>query len=236
MNSSKPQFSFAISIHDRGPEGSVFLEELLDSISYQYYKNFEVIISDSSNRLDYKKIIDRYKKIININHLNSDQRFLSSNINNALKNCKGKYIKIMFSDDLIISPFMLIYLKIIFSLSRKTWIVLASYDFRGYKNQKINILRGRKPKWNDKILFGENTISGPSVIAFKNFKNNFFDENVILLMDCEFYYRMRNNFGNPYFSSRFYIANRVHINQEQNSISSEEKEEDIEYLKIKYSL
>ena len=142
----------------------------------------------------------------------------------------------MFSDDLIISPFLLIYLKIMFKLTRNTWIVLASYDFSGYKNQKIKILRGRKPKWNDKILFGENTISGPSVIAFKNDRNNFFDENVKLLMDCEFYYRMRNIYGNPRFSSRFYIANRVHLNQQQNSISSEVKEEEIEYLKIKYSL
>lgn len=230
-NKNTPFLSIAISLHDRGELGNAFIRELLESIDVQIYKNFEVIISDSSNREDYAQTIKFFENNLNIKHLKSNYSHLSDNINFAIKNCVGKYIKIVFSDDLFLSKYLTTYLFFIHRILKKKWLLLASYDFKKNESRSFKIVAGRKPKWNDKLLFGINTISSPSVLSFINFENNLFDNNLRLLMDCEFYYRLKKKYNNPYYSHRFFIGNRVHINQDQNSVSEENKNLEIEYIK-----
>lgn len=230
-NKETPFFSIAVSLHDRGELGNEYIKELLESIEFQIYKNFEVVISDSSNRKDYAQTIKFFSKNLNIKHLKSTYSHLSDNINFAIKNCQGKYIKIVFSDDLFLTKYLTIYLFLIHKILKKKWLLLSSYDFKKDEYGSLKIVAGRKPKWNDKLLFGINTISSPSVLSFINFENNLFDNNLRLLMDCEFYYRLKKKYNNPYYSHRFFVGNRVHINQEQNSVSEESKNLEIEYIK-----
>ena len=62
---------------------------------------------------------------------------------------------------------------------------------------KIDPARGRKPKWNNKLLIGNNTISSPSVLLFQNGLEMYFDEKVRFLMDTEFYWRFKSIHGPP---------------------------------------
>lgn len=223
-------FSIVIPVHARGDEGLLYFTELLDSINSQYFKNFEVIVSDSSGTDSYKNILLKYK--FSKTHLRSTALNSSSNLNLAIKNATGDFIKVMFSDDLIISDLMLSYLFIVTKLFKKKWILLSSYDFKKYKSnsKKIDIVRGRKPRWNNKLLIGENTISSPSVLLFKNGLEMYFDERVRLLMDTEFYWRFKSLHGLPYFSSKFYIANREHKGQDQNFIDDKTKIKEQNYV------
>jgi len=235
MTKNKYYFSITIPVHDRGGEGLTYFTELLDSINSQYFNNYEVVVSDSSEGDLYKNILKQYK--FDSKHIRSNALNLSSNTNVALKNAEGLYIKVMFSDDLIISKLMLNYLFLITKFVKNNWILLSSYDFKKYKknSKKIDILRGRKPKWNDKLLIGVNTISSPSVLLFKNNLDMYFDEKVRLLMDTEFYWRFKSRYGLPYFSSRFYVANREHEGQDQNFIDDETKIKEIKYVMDKHS-
>ena len=61
MSSNNHYFSFVIPVHDRGQEGQIYFIELLDSINSQYFKNFEVIVSDSSGSDLFKNILKQYK-------------------------------------------------------------------------------------------------------------------------------------------------------------------------------
>ena len=223
MTKKKHYFSIVIPVHDRGGEGLAYFTELLNSINSQYFKNYEVVVSDSSNTDLYLNLLNRYK--FNKKHIRTKALNSSSNLNIAIKNATGEYIKVMFSDDLIISNLLLNYLFLITKLFKNKWLLLSSYDFKKYKknSKKIDILRGRKPSWNNKLLIGVNTISSPSVLLFKNNLEIYFDEKVRLLMDTEFYWRFKSLHGMPYFSSRFYVANREHDGQDQNFIDDETK-------------
>jgi glycosyltransferase involved in cell wall biosynthesis len=231
VDTVNPFLTFAISLHDRGKIGNTFIRELLESINNQLYKNFEVVISDSSNRSDYSKTIASFENSLNIKHLSSGYSHISDNINFAIKNSKGQYIKIMFSDDLVLSRFLTTYLLLIYKIFKKKWVLFSSYDFKRDENVYFGIVNGRKPKWNDKLLYGINTISSPSVMSFVNFENNLFDNNLNLLMDCEFYFRLKEKYGNPYYSHRFYIGNRIHSEQWQNTISQKSRKIEMEYVR-----
>ena len=77
-----------------------FLRELLNSIKKQDYKNFEVIISDSSNEDVYKKVINEFEDEFKILHIPSKFKTLARNASNALSEASGDIVKPMFSDDI----------------------------------------------------------------------------------------------------------------------------------------
>ena len=70
------------------------------------------------------------------------------------------------------------------------------------------------PTWNDDLLKGVNSISSPSVMAFKNDKvKERFDEDVTMMMDCEMYYRLDKVHGQPVYLHDELVSNRVHDEQ-----------------------
>jgi hypothetical protein len=60
-----------------------------------------------------------------------------------------------------------------------------------------------------------------------------FDENLIMLMDCEMYYRLHNKYGEPYIIRDLLVCNRQHKNQLQN-LNQDKLSEEIDYCKNKY--
>ena len=80
---------------------------------------------------------------------------------------------------------------------------------------------------------GVNTLSSPSILALKNGLEEFFDENLIMLMDCDMYYRLYPTLGNPVVLKDIHISNREHQNQTQRS-NEHLIPEEIDYLKKKH--
>jgi len=78
-----------------------FLKRLLDSISIQTYRDYEVIISDDSPDNSVEKLVTSYKdKIAHIIYLsNSTPRGMPDNWNHAIAKSKGEWKKIMHDDD-----------------------------------------------------------------------------------------------------------------------------------------
>ena len=100
---------------------------------------------------------------------------------------------------------------------------MSSYDFRSKINNKIVPLTGRVPMWNKKLLIGKNTIGAPSVIAYRSEFKEGFDINLRYLIDCDFYFRLMSKYGEPYFSSKYYIGIRHHQEQETELINNIDK-------------
>jgi hypothetical protein len=90
------------------------------------------------------------------------------------------------------------------------------------------------PSWNDQILYGVNTISSPSVLSFINEEIVFFDENLTMLMDCEYYYQLYKKYGLPRVVSDILISNRMHQFQISSRYDKNINEE-INYVKQKYN-
>ena len=92
------------------------------------------------------------------------------------------------------------------------------------------------PHWNDNIILGINTISSPSVLSFKNKIDLKFDENLVMLMDCDFYYALYKEFGYPYILIDCLVTQRSHELQISKSYDFKNFQSEINYVKNKYQL
>ena len=90
------------------------------------------------------------------------------------------------------------------------------------------------PRWNNKILEGVNTISSPSVLSFLNCKDIlYFDEELTMLMDCEYYYQLYKKYGLPFIIKEPLISNRIHRYQ-ISSMYNKDINKEISYIKNKH--
>ena len=77
------------------------VEQLLNSIVEQDYKDYEVNISDDSTNEETEKMVENFRnRIERLNYRHNQKPFGHIfNWNEAIKMATGEYIKIMFSDD-----------------------------------------------------------------------------------------------------------------------------------------
>jgi hypothetical protein len=137
-------------------------------------------------------------------------------------NSTGSWVKILFQDDFLYDEFALENThKIITENPDKKWF--ASYC--EHSNDGVSFYRPFYAKWNDRMLYGVNTISSPSVITIKNDESRlFFDKNYIWLMDCDYYQRYFNKFGLPIIIPHITVVNRTWGSQLTNTIPNDVKE------------
>lgn len=223
--------SLAVPVYDMKGEGVKFLQKNLRSILSQKIDfDLEIIVSDQS--LDYN--IENFLKVFpneSVKYFREPNRGNHScNTNNALKNCKGEFIKILYQDDYFMDEFSL--KKNIDSLknSDKKWLVSACCHSR----DGIHVERPFYPVWNDNMLYGENTYSAPSVVTIKKETADIlFDENILYMPDVEYYYRMRKSYGDPFYLREITVVNMTHPNQTQNLIH-DKMQNDLNYIKQKH--
>jgi glycosyltransferase involved in cell wall biosynthesis len=225
-----PKISICIPVWEQHGVGLQYLIDLIKTIELQTFKDFEIVISDHSKNDN----IFHYLTSLN-GHLVKYTRFLKnygngvSNLNQALKLASGEIIKIMFQDDFMISPDCLKITYDTFQNTQCDWLVCGS----NHTSDGIKFYREIIPHWNDNILYGNNTISSPSVLSIKNNNINFFDENLTMLMDVEYYYRQKLRSGIPIVIPDCLISNRIHSNQISARYDKNINDE-IEYIKKKY--
>lgn len=232
----KPRFSICIPVWEQHGFGLKYLKDLVDSIMWQSFKDFEIVISDHSvsdeiyefvtdlNQVTYYNL-DKVKYIRNL----SDHGNGVANLNQALIRASGEIIKIMFQDDFMFDRRCLEKFDKAFQDENTEWAVCGCNHTR----DGVNFERFVIPRWNDKLLEGVNTISSPSVLAFRNENVELFDENLTMLMDVEYYYLLGQRYGMPTVIEDCLVTNRCHENQISSRYNGDLKEE-IKYCKRKY--
>lgn len=233
-----PKISIAVPTWETNGRGEEFLDDLLRTIEIQTFKNFEVVISDHSfdNYLIPK--IKEFENKFEIKYLKNTKKRGNSpaNLNNALKNCSGEIIKIMFQDDFFYDDEALE--KIYYALqdSNKTWLLNGTNHTKDDGNSFYWDLY---PEFNDQLLMGVNTISSPTVVSFKNNIDFYFDEKIVYLMDIDFYYGMREKYGDPIFYKDILVTNRFpHSHSISSNILDKEKilKKESNYCLKKYNI
>lgn len=227
------KLSVAIPTCEYNNRGVEFLDDLLRTISIQTFKDFEVVISDHSVNSKIEEFCDqniydlfiRYYRC-DVNHGNGPY-----NTNNAIRLCEGEIVKLMFHDDFFYDDES--FEKIVLNLNgNEDWLLCGCNhtfdDGHSFFNEMY-------PRWNDNILNGVNTISSPSVLAFKNhlFDKVQFDVNLKMMMDCDFYYHAKLEYGDPVYLNDILVTNRIHKDQ----ISSNYKnkfEDEVNFCRKKY--
>lgn len=204
-----------------------YLEEAINSILNQTYKNFEfIIIVDGGND---DKIIEKIndKRIKIIKHEKSVG--LTKSLNEAIKVSKGKYIARMDSDDISLEKRFEYQVKYMES-NDDIDITSMFYQEIG-KNEKIVREVFYRPDEVKCKLFFTNLIAHPCVIIRKEFldKNNIlYNEDFIYSQDLELWTRSIN-FGKIAIIPKFGLYYRIHDKQ----ISTEKANKQMDlYYKI----
>ena len=225
--------SIAVPVYEMNGQGIHYLKHNLNKIIAQKINfDLEVIISDQSQNDTVRNYINDlgidYIKYIKANEkVNS----LSSNTNNAIRYCSGDIIKVLYQDDYFLNEYSLQKTIDTISNSNKMWLISACE----HSKDLSTLIRPFYPQWNDNMIFGNNTYSCPSVLSFKKeAKDNYFDENLDYLLDTEYYYRMKNKYGEPVYLQDITVVISIHQNQSTNSVSMK-SEKEIEYIIKKYA-
>lgn len=224
----KPRFSICIPVWEQHGVGLEYLQDLIQSIQIQTFQNYEIVISDHSKDNKIYEFVTALNNVKYIRNL-SNQGNGVYNLNQALIRASGDIIKIMFQDDFMFDCRCLEKFDEAFKYKNNKWAVCGCNHTRDGKNFERFMI----PSWNDKILEGINTISSPSVIAFINENIELFDDNLTMLMDTEYYYRMNKQYGLPIVIEDCLVTNRCHENQISSRYSGN-LEEEIKYCKKKH--
>jgi glycosyltransferase involved in cell wall biosynthesis len=231
-----PFFSIAIPTYGYNGKGIKFLKHNLDIISKQKFKDFEVVISDHSIDDTIKNVFDEYfdKKEFKIYyHKNEHGRgFISPNLNNSMKYCEGKWIKILFQDDFLFDENSLqIQYEILDANPNIKWLITTFQ----HSNDGISFYRLYHPKLSDNIWAGNNTLGNPSNLTIKNEDLIYFDETLNWLVDCEYYYRLFLKYGKPTIISDITVVNRTHGGGLTDTTPQSIKDKELEMLNKKYA-
>lgn len=214
--------------------GVFFLNHLLKTIELQTYHDYEIIISDQSESDVIEKECDNWKNL-NLKYFRNENGRGSAmkNLNFAITKSEGEYIKPIFQDDFFYDTKALEY--IVENLNDSKWGAVGTNHC--YENEINSIVNPMSPYWTDEInlLSGVNTISGPSVIFFAN-EDNFFDENLCWLNDCEFYFRLFKKYGMPLLLIKQVILQRLRREGVSNNLNGSLQVEEKMYVLAKHSV
>jgi glycosyltransferase involved in cell wall biosynthesis len=206
-------------------KGVEYLEYSFNILYHQTYKDFEIVISDHCVNNNIEDLCNQWAQVLNINYFRNEIKRgnSSANINNAIKQAKGDIIKILFQDDFLYDEHSL---KNQVDVFEEGWLITACCHYNGSQ-----IYKPFYPKYHDQIQYGQNTISSPSVLMFENNKPLDFDENLIWLMDVDYYKRLYNRFGYPTICTYISIVNREHSNQISNTLATQEiQQNELKYI------
>lgn len=204
----KNKISIAIPTYEYGGYGKECLEYSFEKIHKQSFRDFNVIISDSSKDDEIESLCDIWKDIFEIKYVKSLDSIgnPAKNMNNVVLHSDGEWIKILCQDDYLLDENSLQILNnSIDSGDTFSWIATGYL----HTNNRESYFNYHAPYLNPRI-YVINTIGTPSCVTIKNEKPLpmiEFDERLSYAYDCEFYYRYYLEHGNPRLLSQATIAN-----------------------------
>lgn len=213
--------------------GHVFLKHSLDILRKQTFKDFDVVISDYSETSKVKDLCETYKKNLDIKYYkNTDPTGgMSANTNNAIRHATGKIIKILFQDDFLYNKKSLQAVADNFDLAKDKWLVTACE----HSKDGTTFFKPHYAAYNKKVYLGNNTIGSPSVLSIKNDKPLLFDTNLKWLVDCDYYRRCHDAYGNPKILKEIAVAIRIGDHQITNTEATKVlRKREYNYMKNKF--
>lgn len=234
INNKTPLLSVCIPVWGIQGKGIEYIEYSFNILAQQIFKDFEVVISDHSEDDYLKDYIQTWTSLLNIVYVKCDKGrgIISPNLNNALKYCNGKYIKILFQDDFLYDENSLQIIVDYLNKKEIKWLLTGCT----HTSDMVTTYKDMIPFYHERIYEGINTISCPSVLTIRNDQDMlFFDETLKWLMDVEYYKRCYDKFGEPDIVPYICTVNRQgDIVRATNLIDEETKQKEVELMTQKY--
>lgn len=150
--------------------GKKYLQEALNSVKNQTYKNIEVIISDDSSNDATLEICHRFKKEVSfpVHIYHHQPNGIGANWNYCLKKANGKYLKLLFQDDIMESDCIEIMMK--YLLKYRLEIVVSKRSIIDQNSEPVT-----EGQWYDNFHDLQKPAGIPAVdfyvLTKKNLKN-----------------------------------------------------------------
>lgn len=189
--------------------GKKFLVEFLSHLLYQTFKDFEIIISDHSSKNIFKEICDAFSDNLNIKYYKntSSIKNAANNVNNATKQATGEIIKLLYVDDFFVDQFALEKIYNAFITNTGKWLING---FTHCNQNKTKFFDTRIPWFGNKYVNGDNTTGNPSTYAVRRECLIEMDENLLWIVDGEYFYRSYFYYGDPIIIPDTLVAFREH--------------------------
>lgn len=225
-----PHLSLCIPAYSMGGSGAEFLKQSFEILSSQSFKDFEVVVSDQSDDGAVAAVCEAFSDRLSLRHIwnREGKRQASANVNNAMRHAEGEIVKILFQDDYLNGDNAL---EVIVNAigSSGAWHLCGS----GVSRNGGAVERPMVPRLTGKLKFGKNTVSSPSVLAMRRAVLEYFDEDLIWLMDVDLYQRLWDHLGDPVISPETLVVNRIHSGQVSAGVSPELRRQELRYIRRK---
>ena len=217
--------------------GERFIDEALQSVFSQTYKNIELIISDDKSADNTINIIISAMKNCPFHYLISNHMpcGIGANWNNCIRNANGKYIKFLFQDDTLKNDCVEKMVRLAecddqigLVFSKRSFICNSNDAFfekwiRQYSNvhnywynlKTINSGKALLKSCSNLLSNPKNKVGEPtSVLLRKSIfgKTDCFNEQLVQVLDYEFWYRVFKSFKVGFIDESL-VNFRLHENQ-----------------------
>lgn len=199
----------------------------LESIGLQTVRPVKIIITDDSKKFDFMNELWPILKDfdIPIEYVkNPNSPGMGSNSNFGLTNTSSQFVHILHSDDCLDD--IEAYEKMLCEINKcpSGWV---------FAGGRVDLIVN-DPALNDFLIFGVNTLGGPSGLFALREKYLSYDTELKMLVDVEQYSRMITKFGPPGIINEPLIEYGVGPWQVQNNISAKEVILEYKYILEKY--
>jgi len=222
------KISIVIPVYEAHGHYERFLDKLLTSIQDQTYKDYEIIMPDHSEDENIMNFIKKFD--LSILHIfNSSKRGnIAANENLGLQYATGDIIKMMSMDNWISEPAT--FQLLVDNIGNYFW---GGFRFKTYYEEKKEYGKIGYPCASSHMRMG-----CPDVVFFRRITPPIlFDENVNMLSDKDFHYRLFRDYGEPIIIDTPCITIRDHPDQAQKTKKLKDKvKEEKEYLFNKHKI
>ncbi|MET0243725.1 MAG: glycosyltransferase, partial [Flavitalea sp.] len=196
----RPFFSICIPAY----KNPGYLKRLLDSLSEQTFRDFELIISDDSPDESISELIAGYTMFPSVVYFkNAPALGTPANWNAGIRKARGEWIKLMHDDDWFASPKSLELFAKAVKANKDASFIFSAYKNVNAEDDKVEpgelirpeSFRLKQTMKNPVSLLSKNIIGPPSVTIHKNDQQHFYDPALKWLVDMDFYIRFLNDGG-----------------------------------------
>ncbi|HWZ16329.1 MAG TPA: glycosyltransferase family 2 protein [Mucilaginibacter sp.] len=196
-----------------------YIEEAIESVLNQTFKNFELIIVDNCSTDDSYELIQKYKEDHRVKIFQNETNIgMARNWNQCLLYAGGDYIKFLCADDYFRPDLLAVYVNVMDENSTVSLVTSRRVVLYGKKEEMIDIyfvgLKSGKEVYNDTILNYINPIGEPTTVMFrrKHLYAGMFNADLHWMTDIDYWLRLCRE-GDVYFLENTYCVFRQHEQQ-----------------------
>jgi len=228
------KFSICMASYEMGDYGYKLLDECFGLLLEQTNQDFEIILSDHSDNDKIYQVCMSWSDKLNINYIRNfyGKGNSAPNLNRSMSMARGEIILLLFQDDYLINK------KTLELIDKKTKNKKFRWGKLGFVHTDGNqvFYNPLSPKFDlGSLLRGINTMGNQSGIFMSKDAVLEFDENIFMMLDCDYCIRLFLEFGPPLIIPESCVSIRMHpVMASRNMPENFKLNDELLYLYEKY--